>query len=101
VVQTGHDLEPAVSIEHDGKPLSDAKVFVSLLAADRKNALLAKEKLMIYEPATSEEPAHYAQAFLKVPAHSDRVIIRYRIELPHGAGSESYDIPIHTESDPH
>ncbi len=94
-VYADHDLEPAVSVTRDGEPVTDAKVFNSLVAADRKT-VLAAEVATVYEPATDEEEAHFAQGELKVPGDVSRVIIRYRIELP-GGSEYQHDVKVEAE----
>ena len=92
-VHAGHPVEPAVSITRDGADVGDAKVFNSLVTAD-KTTVLAEEVATVFEPATGREPAHYAQGELDVPENVQRVIIRYRIVLPSDAGEVSYDVPV-------
>lgn len=92
-LHAGHAVEPAVGITRDGKPVADAQVFNSLLAADGQT-VLAKESRTVYEPPTADEPAHYAQGNLTVPRDVDRLVIRYRIVLPRGDGETSYDVPV-------
>jgi hypothetical protein len=89
----GSKVEPAVQITREGKPVADAKVFNSLLDADGKS-VLEEEWATVYEPPTSEEPAHYAQAALKIPPGTREVTLRYRIVLPEGKGERTYDVPI-------
>jgi hypothetical protein len=90
-LHAGEAVEPAVSITRDGQPVDDAKVFNSLVD-DGSNTVLAKEVSTVYEPTTVDEPAHYAQGELKIPADLDRVIIRYRILLPGVADEKSFEI---------
>ncbi len=99
VVQAGSELEPAVSIEREGEPVRDAKVYVSLLDAAAKQ-IIAKPQETIFEAATDEEPAHYAQGFLFVPEDVKKVTIRYRIDFTDGSKTER-DILIQTESHEH
>ena len=89
----GADVEPAVQITREGKPVADARVFNVLLAADGQTEL-ADEAPTVYEPRTSEEPAHYAQGALKIPAGTREAIIRYRIVLPAGKGERTFDVPV-------
>ncbi len=91
-LHAGKDVEPAVSITRDGKPVSDAKVFNALASADGKT-ILAKELPTIYEPTTDEEPAHYAQGALAIPKDVTTVVIRFRI-VPAGGESASFDVPV-------
>jgi hypothetical protein len=90
VIHAGEELEPAVSVVRDGKPVPDAKVFVALIADDGEK-VLAEETATEFEKETAEEPAHYAGAHLDVPADAKRVIVRYRIVLPGAGGSKTYD----------
>jgi len=99
VVQSGMELEPAVSIDRDGRPVSDAKVYASLLD-ENGGKILAQQQQAIFEPATEEEPAHYAQDFLFVPEDAKKVTIRYRIDLVNGS-TTTRDILIQTESHAH
>ncbi|MEX0612533.1 MAG: hypothetical protein WD738_18855 [Pirellulales bacterium] len=92
----GHEVEPAVQITRDGQPVADAQVFNALLAGDGKT-VLSDEAATVYEPPTSEEPAHYAQGALKIPADTRQVVIRYRIVLPEGSGERTFDVPVAIE----
>lgn len=91
-LHAGKEVEPAVSITRDGKPVSNAKVFNSLLSGDGET-VLAEEVATIYEPTTDEEPAHYAQGGLAIPKGAKKVIIRFRIEVP-GSDSATFDVPV-------
>jgi hypothetical protein len=95
-LHAGEEVEPAIGITRDGKPVSDAKVFNTLVAEDEET-IAAKEAATIYEPPTAEEPAHYAQGGLTIPADAKRIIIRYRILLPADAGEVTYDVPVDVE----
>ncbi len=94
-LHAGEEVEPAVSIERDGKPVSDAKVFNALFSADGKTEL-AKEVATVYEPTTEEEPAHYAQGALSIPKGVTNVVIRFRV-VPAGAEAVTFDVPISVE----
>lgn len=96
VLRAGHELEPAVQITRDGKPVDNAQVFNALLAADG-STVLADEVATVYEPPTSDEPAHYAQGALKIPADTRQIAIRYRIVLPEGGGERTFNVPIAIE----
>ena len=48
----------------------------------------------IYEPPTSDEPAHYAQGALKIPAGTREAMIRYRIVLPGSKEERTFDGPV-------
>ncbi len=76
----GHEAEPAVMITKSGEPVADAKVFVTLLDAAGED-VITEEQATVYEPTTAEEPAHYAQASIKMPADATELTLRYRIEL--------------------
>jgi hypothetical protein len=82
-------------VTKDGQPVADAKVFITLLDANGEKELVA-EQATVYEPPTDEEPAHYAQAKVKIPADATDVTLRYRIELP-GAAEFSQDVPVKAE----
>ena len=99
VVESGAEFEPAVSIEQNGQPVKDAKVSVSLLTADGKQAL-AESQSTHFEPASEEEPPHFAQAFLAVPEDAKQVNIRYRIDWTDGT-TTTRDVLVQTESHAH
>lgn len=94
-LHAGEEVEPAVSIVRDGKPVSDAKVFNALLSADGET-VLAKEVATVYEPTTEEEPAHYAQGGLAIPKDVKKVVVRFRIVLP-GEEAKTFDVAIDVE----
>ena len=79
-----HDAEPAVMITKDGEPVADAKVFVTLLDSAGETVITGKQAT-VFEPTTEEEPAHYAQAEVKLPSDGTEVTLRYQIEFPAGA----------------
>lgn len=95
-LHAGEEVEPAVSIEKDGEPVADAQVFNALASADGA-AVVADEVATVYEPPTAEEPAHYAQGGLTIPAGADKVVIRFRILLPGDGGEVAYDVPVDVE----
>ncbi len=88
----GAAVEPAATVTKGGEAVPDAKVFNALVAADGEK-VLAAEKPTVYEPATADEPAHYAQGPLTVPQDAKKVVLRYRVVLP-GAGEKTYDVPV-------
>lgn len=90
-------VEPAVAITRDGRAVADAKVYNSLLAADRAE-VLREEVATVYEPETPEEPAHYAQGGLHLPKGSEQLVIRFRIELPGATTPLTRDITVHVEN---
>ncbi|MBD3675747.1 MAG: hypothetical protein HUJ26_19740 [Planctomycetaceae bacterium] len=94
-LHAGEEVEPAVSITRDGEAVSDAKVFNALVSEDGKT-VLAEEVPTVYEPETPEEPAHYAQGGLMIPADAETVAIRFRIIAP-DAEEVTYDVPIAVE----
>lgn len=94
-LHAGEEVEPAVFIERDGKPVDDAKVYNALLSADGET-VLAEEVPTVYEPTTEEEPAHYAQGGLAIPRDVKKVVVRFRIVLP-GADAQTFDMPIDVE----
>lgn len=96
-VRAGKELEPAISITRDDKPVDRAKVYVSLLAAD--GAEIVAEQQTEFEPMTEEEPAHYAGAKLEVPADAEQVVLRYRVVLPEDGDSKTYEFRVATEKD--
>ena len=98
VIHAGEKVEPAAIVSRDGETIGEAKVFATLVADDGETVLV-EETAMVFEPKTEEEPAHHAGGHLEVPAEVEQVVIRYRIELPDGAGEETYDVRVNTESD--
>ncbi len=94
-LHAGEEVEPAVSITRDGKPVSDAKVFNALVSADGET-VLAKEVATVFEPTTEDEPAHYAQGALAIPKDAKKVIIRFRI-APAEGDEATFDLPIAVE----
>jgi hypothetical protein len=93
-LHAGEAVEPAVSITRDGKPVDNVKVFNALVSEDGN--VVAKEVATVYEPTTAEEPAHYAQGELAIPAGVQKVVIRFRI-VPPGADEVTYDVPVAVE----
>ena len=94
-LHAGKEVEPAVSITRDGKPVTDAKVFNALVSADGKT-VLAQEVPTIFEPTTKDEPAHYAQGALAIPKDVKKVAIRFRVVLA-GEEAKTFDVPISVE----
>ncbi len=98
VIHAGHDLEAAVAVYCGGQPVGDAEVFATLLASDG-TTVVAAEAAGVFEQATEDEPAHYGQAILPVPANQQQVIVQYRIVLADGT-SGTYKTPLlNTETD--
>jgi len=64
-----------VAITRNGEPVSDAKVFNSLMSADGETAL-ADEVPTVFEPTTEEEPAHFAQGLLPIPKDVKKRLFR-------------------------
>lgn len=93
-LHAGDDVEPAVMITKEESPVADAMVFVTLLNAAGEN-VITEEQATTYEPPTDAEPAHYAQAIVKVPADATEVMLRYRIRFSEG-GEFSQDVVIQT-----
>jgi len=94
-LHAGEEVEPAVSITRDGKPVTDAKVFNALVSPDGET-VLAKEVPTVFEPTTEEEPAHYAQGALAIPKDVKKVAIRFRVVLT-GEEAKTFDVPISVE----
>jgi hypothetical protein len=94
-LHAGTKCEPAVSITQNGRDIADARVFNALLGEDGTTELVA-EVATIYEPATPEEPAHYAQGGLMIPAAIKQLTLRFRIVLPENAGEavERITVPV-------
>ena len=78
---SGDKIEPAISITKDGQSVDNAQVFSGLVNADNAESVPV-EVPTTYEPATSEEIAHYAQGELVIPADAKDITIRYRITFP-------------------
>jgi hypothetical protein len=98
VIHAGEDLEAAVSIYCDGQSVADAEVFATLLGPDG-TTVIAEEAAAVFKPATDDEPAHYGQATMAVPADAEQVIVQYRIVLPDGT-TDTYKTPLlNTETD--
>ena len=95
-LNAGHETEPAVMITKDGEPVADAAVFVTLLDAEGADVLV-EEQATVFEPTTEEEPAHFAQATLLVPADAEEVTLQYRITLPGAAEEFSMSVPVGVE----
>ncbi|HEX6985805.1 MAG TPA: hypothetical protein VF170_10520 [Planctomycetaceae bacterium] len=91
-LHAGEAVEPAVMVRKGGEDVADAKVFNALLAADGET-VVSEEKPTVYEPKTAEEPAHYAQGELAVPADAKKVVLRFRVVLPEG-GEKTFDVPV-------
>ncbi|MCA9173807.1 MAG: hypothetical protein KDB14_04905 [Planctomycetales bacterium] len=94
-LHAGEEVEPAVSITRNGEPVADAKVFNALVSADGAT-VLAKEVPTVYEPTTSEEPAHYAQGGLMIPQEAKSLLIRFRI-VPADGEEATFDVPVSVE----
>ena len=94
-LHAGEEVEPAVSITRGSQPVSDAKVFNSLLSADGAT-VLAGEVPTVFEPTTEDEPAHYAQGALSIPKGVKEVVIRFRI-VPADGEAATFDVPIQVE----
>jgi hypothetical protein len=88
----GSKVEPAVQVTRSGEPVADAKVFNSLLDADGN--VVVEEVATVYEPPAGEEPAHYAQGTLTIPAGTREAKIRFRVVLPENAGEKTLDVPV-------
>ena len=95
-LHAGEAVEPAVAITRNGAPVADAKVFISLVDS-QSGDVIAAETATVYELPTDEEPAHYAQGELEIPAGLKEVTIRYRIVLDEATGKKSFDVEIPVE----
>ena len=89
----GDTIEPSVAIMKAGEAFADAKVFNQLADPSDVARGLTDEIKTVYEPATDEEIAHYAQGDLKIPADASKCMIRFRIELP-GMPGLSRDVTV-------
>ncbi|MFT7638398.1 MAG: hypothetical protein ACI9G1_000119 [Pirellulaceae bacterium] len=74
----GDTIEPAISVTSSGEAYADAKVFIALVDPDNSEKLLGDEVPTVYEPATDEEIAHYAQGELTIHSDALKFAIRYR-----------------------
>jgi hypothetical protein len=83
-LHAGEEGEAAVSVTKDGQPVTDAKVFVTVLD-EAGTAELVAEKAAEYE--ASEDPPHYAVVIDKVP-DGKVLTLKYRVELPDGTKYE-------------
>lgn len=94
-LHAGSKCEPAVSISRNGKDIADARVFNALLGDDGQTELVA-EVATTFEPATPEEPAHYAQGSLMIPGTAKQLTLRFRIVFPDNAGEavELITVPV-------
>jgi hypothetical protein len=88
----GGKVEPALQLTRDGKPVDGAQVFNALLDGDGN--VLAEEVAAVYEPPTEEEPSHYAQGSLAIPAGTREAVLRFRVILPEGGGERTFDVPV-------
>lgn len=87
----GDRIEPAAIVTKAGQDVSDALVHCSLVASD-KETVLVEEAATVFEPKTTAEPAHYAQAEFQIPKDAKKFIIRFKISLPGVDESKSFDI---------
>ncbi|MFT7640854.1 MAG: hypothetical protein ACI9G1_002598 [Pirellulaceae bacterium] len=74
-------IEPAISITKSGEAYADAKVFNVMVDPNDPEKTLGEEIATVYEPATEDEIAHYAQGELKIPSGATKFVIRYRIVI--------------------
>jgi hypothetical protein len=88
----GGTVEPALQLTRGGEPVADAQVFTTLLDSDGN--VLGEEVAAVYEPPTEEEPSHYAQGSLTIPAGTREAAIRFRLVLPQGGGERTFDVPV-------
>jgi hypothetical protein len=95
-LHAGEAVEPAVAITRNGEPVATAQVFNSLVDA-KTGDVLAAESATVYEPPTDDEPAHYAQGELQIPAGLKQITIRYRIVLDEATGEKSFDVQLPVE----
>ena len=85
-----HDVEPVGMIKKDDTDVTDAKVYVALVGEE------VTEQATVYESENDDEPAHYAQAELRLPADATEATLRYRIELP-DASEFTQDVTVDVE----
>lgn len=94
-LHAGEEVEAAVSITKVGEPVSDAKVYNALVSADGAT-VLAEEVGTVYEPTTEEEPAHYAQGGLMIPAGTKEAKLQFRIVFA-DANEATFDASVEVE----
>jgi hypothetical protein len=89
----GDTIEPAVMITKDGEIIADAEIQNCLISND---STTVTEKIpLVFETETSDEPAHYAQGNLKIPADQGPVQILFTIKLPGEDASREFQIDVH------
>ena len=49
---------------------------------------------MVFEPKTEDEPAHYAQGGLKIPADAGNVQVRFELKLPGVDEAATFEIDV-------
>ena len=79
--RTSAEIEPVAVITRQGKPVSDAMVFVQLVSADGKETF-GDEAATVYEPGVGKAPALYAPGPLKVSEGDASRVVRFRVVLP-------------------
>lgn len=86
-------LEPVATISRDGKPVANAMVFNSLLAADGSQVVV-EEVATVYEPPAGESPGLYAQGKMKLPPASSPSVVHFRIVFPDSEQEWTRDIEL-------
>lgn len=93
LLMAGDNVQPAMELTRGDQPVTDAKVFVTLLGEDAKTELAA-ETATAYQPPTATNAGHYGKGLLKIPPRTRQAVIRYRVVLPENKGEHSYDLPV-------
>ena len=90
----GDEIEAAAMITKNGKDIGDAVVSNCLLAEGDKKVLV-EEKALVFEPETDEEPAHYAQAAMKIPEGAEHFLVQFKIKFPGEETTATFEIEVH------
>ncbi|MFY9252741.1 MAG: hypothetical protein WAO83_04775 [Fuerstiella sp.] len=90
---TGETIEPAVAITKEGTDVDDAVLRNALISKD-DSAVLVDYVPMVFEPKTEDEPAHYAQGGLKIPADAGNVQVRFELKLPGVDEAATFEIDV-------
>lgn len=86
-------LEPVAVITRDGTPVADAMVF-NRLNLTKSNDEGADELATLYGHAADSDILCYAHGKLRVPAGVSQCAIHFRIVLPDGQQTWTYDLPV-------
>lgn len=73
--------------------VDDAVLRNALISKD-DSAVLVDYVPMVFEPKTEDEPAHYAQGGLKIPADAGNVQVRFELKLPGVDEAATFEIDV-------